>query len=289
MSEAMKQAEAGMALFAKDSQEEAKLDVPGAEAFKQEQEAAIKVKEEEANALTGKDNKKARTEISKQVAAMKVDPKYIDACKVVKGLAPPSGNFQVAGAPKMDAKAAPVASAPAAAEAVAGAQDSKKAKDAKPKKVESAGLSKAERDELEKLKADIIARKSELKAAGKTGGECNKDEQVVAWVARMNELKIKEDPSLAAAGKEGKDAGKAKKEGWQPELCAAGELGEDEGGSRGVPFAARQGVWLFEEGHRSRPGLCGQEEGHPGDGGWQVNMFAKWSWRTSSARMPSTQ
>mmetsp|Transcript_71404 Transcript_71404/g.185366 ORF Transcript_71404/g.185366 Transcript_71404/m.185366 type:complete len:281 (+) Transcript_71404:79-921(+) len=214
MGEAMKQAEAGMALFAKDTQEEAKLDVPSAEAFKQEQEAAMKAKEEEANALTGKENKKARTEISKQVAAMKVDPKYIDACKVVKGLAPPSGNFQFAGAPKkLDAKAAPAESAPAAAEAAEGAQDSKKAKDAKPKKVESAGLSKAERDELEKLKVDIISRKSELKAAGKTGGECNKDEQVVAWVARMNELKIKEDPSLAAAGKDGKDAGKAKKKG----------------------------------------------------------------------------
>merc|ERR1711957_861050 len=51
--------------------------------------------------------------------------------------------------------------------------------------------------ELDKLKNDIIARKGELKAAGKSGGECNKDEQVVGWVARMTELKIKEDPTLA--------------------------------------------------------------------------------------------
>merc|ERR1712170_238979 len=76
--------------------------------------------------------------------------------------------------------------------------DAKKKKDDKPKKaMESAGLSPDEKKELEKLKTDIIARKSELKAAGKSGGECNKDEQVVAWVARMQELKIKEDPTSA--------------------------------------------------------------------------------------------
>merc|ERR1712226_97395 len=73
------------------------------------------------------------------------------------------------------------------------------------KKSESAGISPDERDELEKLKNDIIARKAELKAAGKSGGECNKDEQVVAWVNRMQELKIKEDPTLADGGDKKKD------------------------------------------------------------------------------------
>merc|ERR1711862_724892 len=84
------------------------------------------------------------------------------------------------------------------------AKEEKKAekKDDKPKKkMESAGLSPDEKKELDKLKNDIIARKSELKAAGKSGGECNKDEQVVAWVNRMTELKIKEDPTLADADK----------------------------------------------------------------------------------------
>merc|ERR1711879_94669 len=89
------------------------------------------------------------------------------------------------------------------------AKEEKKAekKDDKPKKkMESAGLSPAEKKELDKLKTDIIARKAELKAAGKSGGECNKDEQVVAWVARMQELKIKEDPTLADGDKKkGKD------------------------------------------------------------------------------------
>merc|ERR1712019_216078 len=73
--------------------------------------------------------------------------------------------------------------------------------DKKPKKADSAGLSKAERDELEKLKKDIIERKAELKGQGLSGGQCNKDEQVVAWVARMTELKIREDPTLADGDK----------------------------------------------------------------------------------------
>merc|ERR1712048_627737 len=83
-------------------------------------------------------------------------------------------------------------------------------KDDKPKKADSAGISKAERDELEKLKKDLIERKAELKAQGLSGGQCNKDEQVVAWVARMTELKIKEDPTLADGDKK-KDDKKEKK------------------------------------------------------------------------------
>merc|ERR1712176_50894 len=69
------------------------LDLEGATAYKAEHEAKIKEKEEAAAALTGKDNKKARTELSKEVSAMKAEEKYVDACKVVKGLPPPKGNF----------------------------------------------------------------------------------------------------------------------------------------------------------------------------------------------------
>jgi len=47
----------------------------------------------------------------------------------------------------------------------------------------------AEKDEFEQLKKDIGKRKAELKAQGMSGSQCNKDEQVVAWVARMTELK----------------------------------------------------------------------------------------------------
>merc|ERR1711920_58307 len=94
------------------------------------------------------------------------------------------------------------ASAPAEADVKAEADGGKKAKDdKKPKKAESAGISKAERDELESLKTKIIEKKSQLKEQGLSGGQCNKDPDVVAMVARMQELKIKEDPSLAEGDK----------------------------------------------------------------------------------------
>merc|ERR1712084_123778 len=100
-------------------------------------------------------------------------------------------------------------------------EDTKKKKDDKPKKaMESAGLSPDEKKELEKLKTDIIARKGELKAAGKSGGECNKDEQVVAWVARMQELKIKEDPTLADGDKKKGDDKKKEKTNQSAEKLA---------------------------------------------------------------------
>merc|ERR1719432_586600 len=79
------------------------------------------------------------------------------------------------------------------------------------KKVESAGISPAERDELEKLKTDIIARKAELKASGMTGGQQNKDEQIVSWVTRMNELKEKAEPGSTA--KDAKKDDKKKNKG----------------------------------------------------------------------------
>merc|ERR1712061_265232 len=91
--------------------------------------------------------------------------------------------------------------------------DAKSEKEKKaPKKTESAGISKAERDELEKLKNDIIARKKELKEQGMSGGQMNKDEQIVAWVTRMNELKEKECPGSTTAKKDD-DKDKTKKKG----------------------------------------------------------------------------
>merc|ERR1712013_89844 len=80
-----------------------------------------------------------------------------------------------------------------------------------PKKMESCGISKAERDELEKLKAQIIDRKKELKDGGMSGGQINKDEQVVGWVTRMNELKEKECPGSTTAKKEDDRSKKGKK------------------------------------------------------------------------------
>merc|ERR1712039_72862 len=78
------------------------------------------------------------------------------------------------------------------------------------KKTESAGISPAERDELEKLKNDIIARKTELKAQGMSGGQQNKDETIVGWVTRMNELKEKAEPGSTSKDAKKDDKKKSK-------------------------------------------------------------------------------
>eukprot|EP00928_Gymnodinium_smaydae_P073391 TRINITY_DN565_c0_g1_i2.p1 TRINITY_DN565_c0_g1~~TRINITY_DN565_c0_g1_i2.p1 ORF type:complete len:257 (-),score=115.28 TRINITY_DN565_c0_g1_i2:166-936(-) len=213
MKETLKAAEQGMTLFAKEDQVD--YDVDGATKYKDDHEAKIKEKEDYVATLTGKDNKKARTEASKEVSAMKAEEKYVDACKVVKGLPPPKGNF---------VKSIVKGDAPKKTEAAEAKKDEPKKDDAKkdakkPGKPESAGISKAERDELEQLKKDIIKRKAELKEQGMSGGQCNKDEQVVAWVARMTELKIKEDPTLAEGDKK-KDDKKEKKKPASEEKMA---------------------------------------------------------------------
>jgi hypothetical protein len=84
-------AEAGMKLFMQEAAVE--LDTVGAEAYKKAVDEQIASLEAEAAALTGKDNKKARTEKSKEASNLKTELKYIDACKVVKGLEPKNGNF----------------------------------------------------------------------------------------------------------------------------------------------------------------------------------------------------
>jgi hypothetical protein len=45
---------------------------------------------------------------------------------------------------------------------------------------------------MEKLKNDIIAKKSELKAEGVSGGQINKNSEIVEWVNKLNALKEKE-------------------------------------------------------------------------------------------------
>merc|ERR1712194_449972 len=41
---------------------------------------------------------------------------------------------------------------------------------------------------------DIVSRETKLKEEGVSGGQQNKDPQIVEWVARMSELKEKECP-----------------------------------------------------------------------------------------------
>merc|ERR1712060_429061 len=111
-------AEKGLALFAAEAGTEAEGDLEAATAFKAEIDAKIKALNDEAEALTGKESKKARTEKTKE---------YIDAELVTKGKPPKHGHFvkTAATAPKVAA----------AAEAVAVTDDKKTAdKKDKPKK-----------------------------------------------------------------------------------------------------------------------------------------------------------
>jgi len=188
----------GLKLFAKE--EAVELDREAAESFKAQVDERLAGMEAEAAKLTGKDNKNARAAKGKEIAEIKADPQYIDACKVVKGLDPKHGFFvkrPIVEKIVPDAKAEPKPSLKESVEEPAKKEpkEAKEAKEAKKsKKEESAGLSPAETRELEKLKEDIVKRKEQLKAEGLSGGQQNKDPQVVEWVNRMNELKEKQEP-----------------------------------------------------------------------------------------------
>jgi len=86
-----------------------------------------------------------------------------------------------------------------------------KKKKEKPQK----GLSEKELEDMEKLKQNIMTKKAELKGEGMTGGQINKDSDIVDWVAKLNALKEKEaalkgsmtekDLKAEAKGKKGDD------------------------------------------------------------------------------------
>merc|ERR1719443_517688 len=87
----MRQAEIGLKLFKEGEVKE--YDLGAATRFKEQQDAKIKALEAEADSLHGKDNMKARAAKGKEAAALKADPQYIDAIKVVKGLETKHGFF----------------------------------------------------------------------------------------------------------------------------------------------------------------------------------------------------
>lgn len=183
----VQQAAEGLKLFEADSGP-TEVDLEGAEKHKAEVDAQIAALEAQAAQLTGKDNKKDRTAKSKEISELKVQKQYIDACKVVKGLEPKNGFFVKS--ENVIKKAAP----PAEVVPPAPVEEKNAKKESKAKKQESAGLSPAEKKELDQVKNDIIARKTQLKNEGLSGGQQNKDSQIVEWVKRMNELKEKEAP-----------------------------------------------------------------------------------------------
>merc|ERR1711939_469547 len=147
--------------------------------------------------MGGKENKKARNARSRVIAEMKKDVNFMDAERIIAGkeaLSPmnrdpntPSrkvGKYDHLFAQKAtmpDGKLAYVA--PTAEIGVSGGKKKeKKAKD----------LSEEEKNLMEKLKNDIVAKKSELKAEGMSGGQINKHAEIVEWVNKLNALKEKE-------------------------------------------------------------------------------------------------
>merc|ERR1712032_1667684 len=84
------------------------VDTAAAAAFKEAEDAKMAELDEIIKGLTGKDNKKARTEKEKEKKTIKDSKQYIDAEKIVKGKEPSNGFFVI----KKEAAAAPVAQAP---------------------------------------------------------------------------------------------------------------------------------------------------------------------------------
>merc|ERR1712048_613826 len=107
-------------------EDEKVIDTGAAAKYLEEHELLIKSKQDLEATLTGKDNKKERTAVSKEIKTLKDDPKYIDAQKIAKGLTPPKGNFMVVKKAVFEQK--PAAVAPEATAAVANVQEKKKEK-----------------------------------------------------------------------------------------------------------------------------------------------------------------
>jgi len=197
------QAEIGMKLLKATEASGAEYDSAAAEAYQKEVETRIAKLETESNQLTGKDNKKERSAKGKEIAELKNEHKYVDACKIVKGLEPKFGHFVT------KAAVLPQIEKP---ETVQEAPEQKTRKDNKKEKKEkeSAGLSPDELKELDDLKQKIIEEKAILKEQGMSGGQINKNEKIVGMVARLNELKEKQDPGSSKKDKDAKKDAKKK-------------------------------------------------------------------------------
>ena len=196
------QAEQGLKLLKAREASGAEYDVTAAEAYRKAVDAQIAKLEMEATQLTGKDNKKERSAKGKEVADLKNEHKYVDACKIVKGLDPKFGFFIT-----KEAVCPEIAVAEPTPEAV---ETKPKKEPKKEKKADRAGLSHDAMKELEDLKQKIIEEKAILKEEGLSGGQINKHEKIVAMVTRLNELKEKQDPGSSKKEKDAKKDSKKK-------------------------------------------------------------------------------
>jgi len=175
----------------------------------------------EADALSGKDHQKARGEKGKKISALRSGGRYIDACRVTKGLAPAHGHFEAESADTAGAEEIvdPQSAARLAAEATAalrrvegaaprgksvggGAGNSGSTADAEVEELReeerrllarlaargTAGLPPSAAKEVERLSAEIAELKAGLAAEGLTEGEQDKEERVLPRLVRLAEL-----------------------------------------------------------------------------------------------------
>jgi len=184
-----------------------------AESIIAETMAKVNVLEGEINALPGKENKKARNGKSREIADLKKDADFMDAERVLQGKEPLTPSNKDPNSPSKKGEYEDLfAGCDAGKMYVAPTTEqltfSTKKKKEKPQK----GLSEKELDEMEKLKQNIMTKKSELKAEGMSGGAINKDSDIVEWVTKLNALKEKE-ASLKGnmTEKEAKQEAKGKK------------------------------------------------------------------------------
>merc|ERR1719324_2268657 len=179
--------------------------------------AKVKLLEGEIDTLPGKENKKARNAKSREIADLKRDANFMDAERILQGKEPitPSNKTPQNAPPKKGEYDDLFAGCDAGKMYVAPTTESLTFTTKKKKEKPANGLSEKELEDMEKLKQNIMTKKSELKAEGMSGGQINKDSEIVDWVAKLNALKEKEaalkgnmtekDLKQEAKGKKGDD------------------------------------------------------------------------------------
>merc|ERR1719258_558374 len=146
------------------------------------------------DSLPGKENKKARNAKSREIAELKKDANFMDAERILVGKEPitPSNKTPQNAPPKKGEYDDLFAGCDAGKMYVAPTTESLSFTTKKKKEKQQKELSEKELEEMEKLKQNIKTKKSELKAEGMSGGQINKDSEIVDWVAKLNALKEKE-------------------------------------------------------------------------------------------------
>jgi hypothetical protein len=179
--------------------------------------AKVKMLEDEIDALPGKENKKARNAKSREIADLKRGANFVDAERILVGKEPitPSNKTPQNAPQKKGEYDDLFAGCDAGKMYVAPTTESLTFSSKKKKEKPAKGLSEKELEDMEKLKNNIMTKKAELKAEGLSGGQINKDSDIVDWVAKLNALKEKEaalkgnmtekDLKQEAKGKKGDD------------------------------------------------------------------------------------